>query len=139
MLQIGDIVRLKPFGETLYTITGIMRAPGYTCELAQDPENVDRVIYQRPNIDIYAVNGGEHSWVKEDIIPTGDHDPYPPSRYAIGDEVTIGRDSDIRHHIIAITHARDEYTYTLAPTSGNQALIKRKERDLIPATQYSLF
>ena len=139
MLQIGDIVHLKPFKDTPYTITGVMRAPGCACEIVKDPENVDRVIYQIPYINIYAVNGGEHSWVKEDIIPTGDHDPYPPSRYAIGDEVTIGSNSDIRHHIVAIEYARGEYTYTLAPTSGNQALIKRNEQDLITATQYSLF
>lgn len=139
MLQIGDIIHLKPFGDTLYTITGVMRTPGPQLEPIRDPENADRFIYRRPIINLYAVDGGKCHWVEGDIIPTGDHDPYPPSRYAIGDEVTIGRDSDTRHHIVAITHARGEYTYTLASTSGNQALIKREEQDLIPTTQYSLF
>lgn len=38
MLQIGDIVCLKPFGETLYTITGVMRTPGPQYEPVKDPE-----------------------------------------------------------------------------------------------------
>ena len=38
MLQIGDIVNLKPFGETLYTITGVMRTTGPQYEPVKDPE-----------------------------------------------------------------------------------------------------
>lgn len=44
MLQIGDIVYLKPFGETLYTITGVMRTPGPQYEPVKDPENDNRFI-----------------------------------------------------------------------------------------------
>lgn len=139
MLQIGDIVHLKPFRDTHYTITGIMRAPGYTCELAQDSENVDRVIYQRPYVNLYAVNGGECNWVEGDATPTSDHNLYPPSRFAIGDEVIVGRDDDTHYHVIAVMHEHGAYNYMLADVTGSRPLVKRHEQDVIPATQYSLF
>lgn len=139
MLQIGDIVRLKPFGETLYTITGVMHTPGPQLEPIRDPENDDRFIYRRPIINLYAVDGGKCHWVEEDIIPTSDHNLYPPSRYAIGDEVIVGRDDDTHYHVIAVMHEHGAYNYMLADVTGSRPLVKRNEQDLTPATQYSLF
>lgn len=139
MLQIGDIVHLKPFGETLYTITGVMHTPGPQLEPIRDPENDDRFIYRRPIINLYAVDGGKCHWVEEDIIPTSDHNLYPPSRYAIGDEVIVGRDDDTHYHVIAVMHEHGAYNYMLADVTGSRPLVKRHEQDVIPATQYSLF
>lgn len=139
MLQIGDIVRLKPFGETLYTITGVMRTPGPQYEPVRDPENDNRFTYRRPIVNLYAVDGGKCHWVEEDIIPTSDHNLYPPSRYAIWDEVIVGRDDDTHYHVIAVMHEHGAYNYMLADVTGSRPLVKRKEQDLIPATQYSLF
>ena len=139
MLQIGDIVRLKPFGETLYTITGVMHTPGPQLEPIRDPENDDRFIYRRPIINLYAVDGGKCHWVEEDIIPTSDHNLYPPSRYAIGDEVIVGRDDDTHYHVIAVMHEHGAYNYMLADVIGSRPPVKRHEQDVIPATQYSLF
>lgn len=137
--NIGDIVRLKPFGETLYTITGVMHTPGPQLEPIRDPENDDRFIYRRPIINLYAVDGGKCHWVEEDIIPTSDHNLYPPSRYAIGDEVIVGRDDDTHYHVIAVMHEHGAYNYMLADVTGSRPLVKRHEQDVIPATQYSLF
>lgn len=139
MLQIGDIVHLKPFGETLYTITGVMRTPGPQYEPVRDPENDNRFTYRRPIVNLYAVDGGKCHWVEEDIIPTSDHNLYPPSRYAIGDEVIVGRDDDTHYHVIAVMHEHGAYNYMLAYVTGSRPLVKRNEQDLIPATQYSLF
>ena len=137
--NIGDIVRLKPFGETLYTITGVMHTPGPQLEPIRDLENDDRFIYRRPIINLYAVDGGKCHWVEEDIIPTSDHNLYPPSRYAIGDEVIVGRDDDTHYHVIAVMHEHGAYDYMLADVTGSRPLVKRHEQDVIPATQYSLF
>lgn len=137
--NIGDIVRLKPFGETLYTITGVMHTPGPQLEPIRDPENDDRFIYRRHIINLYAVDGGKCHWVEEDIIPTSDHNLYPPSRYAIGDEVIVGRDDDTHYHVIAVMHEHGAYNYMLADVTGSRPPFKRHEHDLIPATQYSLF
>lgn len=139
MLQIGDIVHLKPFGETLYTITGVMRTPGPQLESIRDPENDDRFIYRRPIINLYAVDGGECHWVGEDIIPTSDHNLYPQSRFAIGDEVIVGRDDDTHYHVVAVMHEHGAYNYMLAGVTGSRPPVKRHEQDVIPATQYSLF
>lgn len=137
--NIGDIVRLKPFGETLYTITGVMHTPGPQLEPIRDPENDDRFIYRRPIINLYAVDGGKCHWVEEDIIPTSDHNLYPPSRYAIGDEVIVGRDDDTHYHVIAVMHEHGAYNYMLADVTGSRPPVKRHEQDVIPATQYTLF
>ena len=139
MLQIGDIVHLKPFGETLYTITGVMRTPGPQYEPVKDPENDNRFTYRRPIVNLYAVDGGKCHWVEEDIIPTSDHNLYPPSRFAIGDEVIVGRDDDTYYHVIAVMHEHGAYNYMLANMTGSRPLVKRHEQDVIPATQYSLF
>lgn len=139
MLQIGDIVRLKPFGETLYTITGVMRTPGPQYETFKDPENDNRFTYRRPIVNLYAVDGGECHWVEEDIIPTSGHNIYPPSRFAIGDEVIVGLDDDTHYHVIAVMHEHGGYDYMLADVTGSRPLVKRHEQDVIPATQYSLF
>lgn len=139
MLQIGDIVHLKPFGETLYTITGVMRTPGPQYEPVRDPENDNRFTYHRPIVNLYAVDGGKCHWVEEDIIPTSDHNLYPPSRYAIWDEVIVGRDDDTHYHVIAVIHEHGAYNYMLADVTGSRPLVKRHEQDLIPETQYSLF
>lgn len=64
MLQIGDIVHLKPFGETLYTITGVMRTPGPQYEPVRDPENDNRFTYRRPIVNLYAVDGGKCHWTE---------------------------------------------------------------------------
>ena len=139
MLQIGDIVHLKPFGETLYTITGVMRTPGPQYEPVRDPENDNRFTYRRPIVNLYAVDGGKCHWVEEDIIPTSDHNLYPPSRYAIWDEVIVGRDDDTHYHVIAVIHEHGAYNYMLADVTGSRPLVKCHEQDVIPATQYSLF
>lgn len=139
MLQIGDIVHLKPFGETLYTITGVMRTPGPQYEPVRDPENDNRFTYRRPIINLYAVDGGKCHWVEEDIIPTSDHNLYPPSRYAIGDEVIVGQDDNNHYHVIAVVHEHGGYAYILAGETWGRPPFKRHEHDLIPATQYSLF
>lgn len=139
MLQIGDIVHLKPFGETLYTITGVMRTTGPQYEPVKDPENDNRFTYRRPVVNLYAVDGGKCHWVEEDIIPTSDHNLYPPSRYAIWDEVIVGRDDDTRYHVIAIMHEHGAYNYMLANVTGSRPPVKRHEQDVIPVTQYSLF